>query len=148
MKKRLVYSLVAILLAFAVYFGLKPILFPTMAGEKDIQLTISVDAESGEVIVFDELVHTDALTLAELLNEVDEFYDELNIEYQGSATDAYGRMILAVNDYRTEDMASGPWWMINSSNNLDCVAAGYCNGVDLQSIYDQDAFVLNFTSSY
>ena len=75
MKKRLVYSLVAILLAFDVYFGLKPILFPTMVGEKDIQLTISVDAESGEVIVFDELVHTDALTLAELLNEVDEFYD-------------------------------------------------------------------------
>ena len=99
-------------------------------------------------ILFEESVQTDALTLGELIEEVDAFYEAISVEYSGSKTDAYGRMLLAINEHKTEDMSTGPWWLVESETNVDCVAAGYCNGIDLQSIYDQDHFELDFTSSY
>ena len=148
MKKNLVKALIALAFAVVVYFGLKPLLFPTMPGEKDIQLSIIVDDENGEITVFEETVHTDSETLGELLDEVDEFYDELSLSYSGEKTDAWGRMIISINDYATEDMSTGPWWLVNSSNNKDCAEAGFCNGIDLQSIYDQDSFELDFTTAY
>lgn len=127
------------------YLGLKPMLFPSMEGSKTINLKIVLEDES---IIFDSIIKTDALTLGELMEEVDEFYDDIHIEYTGSKTDAYGRMLLAINEHKTLDMSTGPWWLVESENNSDCLAAGYCNGVDLQSIYDRDHFTLNFTSSY
>jgi hypothetical protein len=148
MKKNIIRAIIALGLAVVVYFGLKPILFPTMAGSKSIDLTIVVDDENGGTQIFNETVHTDSETLGELLEEVDTFYDDLTIEYNGAKTDAWGRMIISINDNATLDMATGPWWMINSDNNKDCLEAGFCNGIDLQSIYDQDHFELDFTSSY
>lgn len=148
MKKNYIRAIIALALAAVVYFALKPIIFPTMPGEKDIQLSIVVDNENGDIIVFEETVHTDSETLGELLDEVDEFYDELSLDYSGEKTDAWGRMILSINEYATEDMSTGPWWLINSENNKDCLEAGFCNGIDLQSIYDQDSFELDFTSAY
>lgn len=127
------------------YFGLKPILFPRMEGSKTIELKIVLNDTD---ILFEESVQTDALTLGELIEEVDAFYEAISVEYSGSKTDAYGRMLLAINEHKTEDMSTGPWWLVESETNVDCVAAGYCNGIDLQSIYDLDAFTLNFTSSY
>lgn len=127
------------------YFGLKPLLFPSMEGSKTIELKMVLNDTD---ILFEESVQTDALTLGELIEEVDAFYEVISVEYSGSKTDAYGRMLLAINEHRTEDMSTGPWWLVESETNVDCVAAGYCNGIDLQSIYDLDAFTLNFTSSY
>ncbi len=127
------------------YFGLKPLLFPSMEGSKTIELKIVLNDTD---ILFEESVQTDALTLGELIEEVDAFYEAISVEYSGSKTDAYGRMLLAINEHKTEDMSTGPWWLVESETNVDCVAAGYCNGIDLQSIYDLDAFTLNFTSSY
>ena len=127
------------------YFGLKPLLFPSMEGSKTIELKIVLNDTD---ILFEESVQTDALTLGELIEEVDAFYEAISVEYSGSKTDAYGRMLLAINEHKTEDMSTGPWWLVESETNVDCVAAGYCNGIDLQSIYDQDHFELDFTSSY
>ncbi len=148
MKKNTLYALIALAVTTLIYGGVKPLLFPTMAGEKDIVLSIVVDDENGDIQVFNETVHTDSETLGALLEEVDAFYDDLALSYQGEKTDAWGRMILSINEYATEDMAMGPWWVINSDNNKDCIEAGFCNGIDLQSVYDQDHFELNFTSSY
>ncbi len=146
--KKLLSIITVILVAFGVYGVLKPIIFPTMTGEKTIELSIVVDDENGQIEVFSDLVHTDSETLGDLLDEVDEFYDELDFSYSGEKTDAWGRMILSINEYETLDMSTGPWWLINSDNNKDCAAAGFCNGIDLQSVYDQDHFELNFTSAY
>ncbi len=146
--KKFLSIITVLLVAFGAYGLLKPMIFPRMEGEKDIQLSIVVDTEEGETVVFENTVHTDSETLGDLLDEVDEFYDEIEITYSGEKTDTWGRMILSINEDITEDMTTGPWWLINSENNVDCLEAGFCNGIDLQSIYDQDNFELNFTSTY
>lgn len=143
--KKVWISLSVIAVIGLAYFGLKPLLFPSMEGSKTIELKIVLNDTD---ILFEESVQTDALTLGELIEEVDAFYEAISVEYSGSKTDAYGRMLLAINEHKTEDMSTGPWWLVESETNVDCVAAGYCNGIDLQSIYDLDAFTLNFTSSY
>jgi hypothetical protein len=143
--KKVWMSIAVLALVGMTYLGLKPILFPHMEGSKTIELKMVLNDTN---ILFEESVQTDALTLGELIEEVDSFYEEISVEYSGSKTDAYGRMLLAINENKTLDMSTGPWWLVESDNNVDCLAAGYCNGIDLQSIYDLDHFTLNFTSSY
>ena len=143
--KKVWMSIAVLALVGITYLGLKPILFPRMEGSKTIELKMVLDNTD---VLFEESVQTDALTLGELIEEVDAFYEEISVEYSGSKTDAYGRMLLAINEHKTLDMSTGPWWLVESDNNPDCLAAGYCNGIDLQSIYDLDHFTLNFTSSY
>lgn len=148
MKKNLIRIAVASILALVVFFGAKTLIFPTQVGSKEVELIVLVDQEVGEdLVVLDTTVRTDALTFGELLDEI-AADENILVQYAGAKTDTYGRYIVGIGQYVTTDSAVGPWWLINSDTNVDCTSAGFCNGIDLQSIYDQDVFTLNFSSSY
>ena len=72
----------------------------------------------------------------------------VDFELSGEKTDAFGRFIVGVDDYVTEDSAAGPWWLYDSETNPDCVSASYCSGIDQAPIYDKDLFTFTFTSSF
>lgn len=148
MKKKSIRIVLAVLIASGLFFGLKPLIFPTQEGSKSVELILTVDPQEGEdLVVLNKSYRTDALTLADLLEEVSK-EENITLQLAGSKTDSFGRYIVGIGQYITTDSANGPWWLINSETNQDCVSAGFCNGIDLQSIYDQDIFTLTFTSSY
>jgi len=97
-------------------------------------------------VIFDEMIHTDALTVGDLLDQLIQSKD-LTISFAGSKSDPYGRYIVGINGIISENSMSGPWWLYNSTTNATCVSAGYCNGIDQQAITDQDVFEFTFTSS-
>ena len=147
MKKKSIWIGSAIILSALLYVGLKPLLFPTQGGSKSVELTLTVDqAEGDDLIVLDKTYRTDAETLGDLLDEVSK-EENIAMQLAGAKTDSFGRYIVGIGQYVTTDSAVGPWWLINSTTNKECVEAGYCNGIDLQSVYDNDVFNLNFTST-
>lgn len=147
MKKKFISSLFVVVSAFILVIALKPILFPSVEGEKEIAIQFVIVEENENLVIFDEIIRTDALTLGELLDEVNDDFNQ-EITYAGEKSDQFGRYIVGIGDYTTEDSAVGPWWLIDSKSNQDCLDAGFCNGIDLQSVYDQDSFELKFTSSF
>lgn len=148
MKKTLIRISIAAVIAAIAFFGLKGTLFATQAGAKEIQLIITVDEPTGtDKVVYDAKTRTDAETLGEYLDEL-QADGKLELTLAGAKTDPYGRYIVGINGILTEDSAKGPWWLFNSSTNKDCVAAGYCAGIDMAPIYDQDLFTFTFTSTY
>lgn len=148
MKKNLIRISIASVLALALFWGAKTYLFPTQAGSKSVEVIVSVAQESGDpLVVLDTTVKTDALTFGDLLDEIST-KENIVVQYAGTKTDTYGRYITGIGQYVTTDSAKGPWWLIDSKTNKDCLSAGFCNGIDLQSVYDQDIFTLNFSSSY
>jgi len=116
-------------------------------GSKQIQIVVSIDENGTNKVIYDKTTRTDALKLGDLLDEL-VTANKLSIDLSGNKTDAYGRFILGIEDYKVTDMAKGPWWLYNSTTNPDCVAAGYCAGIDMAPIYDKDIFTFTFTSTY
>lgn len=111
-------------------------------GAKAIQIVIEDDKEN---VLLDKTIHTDALTLGDLLDEMIE--DKvLTITFEGNKTDTYGRFITIINDF--EAAQAGPWWIYSSDNNTECVAAGYCGGVDVNPIRDKDKFTFSLSMGY
>ena len=148
MKKNILRISIAALIAAIAFFGLKDSLFATQSGAKEIQLVITVDEPTGsDKVLYDAKTRTDAETLGELLDEL-ETDGKLDLNLAGAKSDPYGRYIVGINGVQTEDSAKGPWWLFNSTTNKDCVAAGYCAGIDMAPIYDQDLFTFTFTSTY
>ncbi|MEA5026799.1 MAG: hypothetical protein VB012_03980 [Erysipelotrichaceae bacterium] len=148
-KKTLFRILLAVLITIGLYFGYKAI-YPakTETGTKEVQLTILIKQEDDSLkTIFDQKVKTDAEVLADLLLELNA-NNTLSVTLSGSESDPYGRTLLAIDGYETTDWTNGPWWLYNSDNNPDCVAAGYCSGIDSCPIYDQDSFVFTFTDTY
>lgn len=120
---------------------------PGQAGEKTVTLVFNVDGDAGVETILDVTVRTDALMLGELLERVLS-EQGLRLVTSGSSNDPFGRFLIGVGDFETLDMSTGPWWMYDSTTNPDCVAAGYCAGIDLTPLYDQDLFTFTFSSSY
>jgi len=117
------------------------------AGSKSIEITMIIDNEDGPETIYEKTIRTDAEKLGDLLDEMVED-KKIEMETSGSKTDPYGRMIVSIEGYATTDFNAGPWWLISSSNNKDCVAAGFCSGIDLAPIYDKDEFTFLFSSSF
>lgn len=116
-------------------------------GSKAIRIVLMVDETTGSKTILDKTVRTDALTLGELLDQM-QTKKQLTLELKGNKSDPLGRYIVGINEYVTVDAAKGPWWLYNSITNKDCVSAKYCAGIDTAPIYDQDLFTFTFTSSF
>lgn len=148
MKKNLMRIGFASILAIGLFLVSKAYIFPSIIGNKEVQITITVEQENTDpLVVLEASYRTDAEFLGDLLEEIS---TEENIDFQfaGNKTDSFGRYIVGIGPYVTTDSAVGPWWLYNSSTNQSCITAGFCNGIDLQDIQDQDVFEFNFTSSY
>lgn len=142
--KHLIRVLVAVVVGVVLFVTVQTFTSPTpVEGEKQINIKIVI-SETQEVI-YQESVNTDAVYLSELLEEL-AAQDYFTLTFSGSKNDAYGRFLLGINEHITQDVSVGPWWMVYSDNNQDCVSAGYCLGVDMALIYDLDEFVLEFSN--
>jgi hypothetical protein len=104
-------------------------------GAKAVTIVIKDDQDT---VLFDEVVHTDAETLGELLDELAE--DKvITLELAGEKSDSFGRYIVSMFDKMGG--TNGPWWLFESETNPTCVSQGFCNGIDKNPIQDQDEFV-------
>lgn len=111
-------------------------------GSKAIQIVIQDDQKT---ILFDKTVRTDVETLGDLLDEM--ISNQLfEITFEGNKSDLYGRFIVQINDVKAN--AAGPWWVYESANNTECVAAGYCGGIDMNPIHDADEFIFKLSMGY
>ena len=117
-------------------------------GLKEIHVIVYVPSNDSQLnqTLFDQTVHTDALTVGDLLDQL-VLNKDLTVSFAGNKTDPYGRYIVGINGVISENSMSGPWWLYNSTTNSTCVSAGYCNGIDQQAITDQDVFEFTFTSN-
>ena len=148
-KKTFLKIALALIIAIGLVFAVKA-LFPTQieVGEKTIQITVLVQHDDGSMkTIFDQSVKTDAEYLADLLLELND-NSVLSVTLAGEATDPYGRSLIAINNIEITNWEAGPWWLYNSDNNPDCVAVGYCSGIDSCPVYDGDVFVFSYTSTY
>lgn len=143
MKKKNVIKIgIALVLAVVAIMAVKSLTKPTtVKGSKEVQLIVSAE----NTILFNESLNTDAELLGQLLDEcvdnkkLDIVFDDSNLAVYGS------RMIMGINQYNS-DPVSGPWWMVYSDTNPDALKAGFCTGIDQQTIYDKDIFELKFES--
>ncbi len=143
MKKILVRVFSAVLVGILLFVGIQHFIQPnTEEGAKSITIQVVIIEESEEII-FDETINTDALYLAEVLEELEQ-NQLILVHLGGSKDDQYGRFLVGFNDYKTTDMSVGPWWGYSSETNQDCLDAGFCSGVDMAPVYDQDVFVFTF----
>ncbi len=117
------------------------------AGSKAIRIVLSVDEATGKKTILDKTVRTDALTLGELLDQM-QTKNLLKLNLAGNKSDQLGRYVVGINEFVTTDAAKGPWWLYNSLTNKECVSAKYCAGIDAAPIYDKDLFTFTFTSSF
>ena len=111
-------------------------------GAKAIQIVIQDDQQN---VLFDKVIHTDAETLGDLLDEM--VADKVvTITFEGNKTDVYGRYITEIKGLKSD--SDGPWWIYGSDNNTECVAAGYCGGIDVNPIRDKDKFTFFLGMGY
>jgi hypothetical protein len=120
---------------------------PGQVGEKSVKLVFNVDVDGVSETVMEFESNTDILMLGELLDTVLTGND-IAFVTSGSKSDPFGRFILQIGEYETKDMSTGPWWLFDSSTNEDCLSAGYCPGIDLTPLYDEDIFIFTFSSNY
>ncbi|HZJ87334.1 MAG TPA: hypothetical protein VFC75_03830 [Erysipelothrix sp.] len=140
MKKFIKVTLPIIVLV-ALFFGVKHLNKPAESdgSKKDVTINISVSEDDDLETLFNLHFETEeALTLGDLIDEING--ETVNFELDGDKASEFGRFIAGINEYKTEDMDKGPWWMLYSDNNKDCLEAGFCSGIDSQLIYDEDIF--------
>jgi hypothetical protein len=111
-------------------------------GSKSIQIVIQDDKQ---VVLFDKTVKTDAETLGDLLDEMI-LEQRISIVFSGNKSDLYGRFITKINELEAKE--AGPWWVYASTNNTECVSAGYCGGIDMNPIHDKDIFTFSLSMGY
>lgn len=103
-------------------------------GAKQITIKVVTDSKNES---FD--LHTDALTLSEVLKEA----DELQVVMEEGGT--YGDFVTSMLGEAQND--KGPWWIYSSENNQDCKNAdGFCPAVNQVHVQDQDVFEFKLTS--
>ena len=148
-KKNITRILIVLIVAGAAVFAVRHFTTPKVEeGAKTVEVRIEVEKESGGTELIDSFyLTTSAETVAELLETIDAAGMH-KITLSGSKDDVYGRTLIGIDDYVMPDWTSGPWWLYNSETNETCVAAGYCDGIDLNPIYDGDVFTFRFTSTY
>ena len=137
MKKKLIRIMIALALSFITLLTIKKITAPkTIKGDKIVEIVVlDLDRKT----IFDQSFETNSELLGELLDEINQ--DEY-LEFTFSDS-GYGRMIMGINNLISDPIV-GPWWIINSNTNPDAINQGYCNGIDTQTIYNNDVFELSF----
>lgn len=140
MKNKIFKVLVAASLLLLVVFGYQLVNKSKVEkGSKSITITaIDQRIDPPVYLIESKEFNTNALYLGELLDEINQ--QEQTFSFTGNKTDMYGRMLVAIKDIK-QDLSANHYWMYESSNNVECKAAGFCSGVDQLPIYDQDVFV-------
>lgn len=124
-------SLLVLVTAFFIYNNYKD--SQTNADIKTVEIWIEEE---------DYKYETNALTLGELIDEVNE--KDFTIVLEGDKDDQYGRFISAIND-QVNDEAKGVFWLYTSTTNSTC-QGGYCDGIDLLALEDGDVFYFTYDS--
>lgn len=141
LKKTLKYTLpvlVAVLVLGGVYLASRP---ETVEGQKTLELNFYDNREGDKKEVISSTVklvdQDNALFLGDAIDNINDKHEDITILLEGSD---FGRFILGVNDLKTENMEKGPWWGYTSENNAQCLAEGFCTGIDSLAIFDGDVF--------
>ena len=79
----------------------------------------------------------DELTLGEVFDAING--KKLEMVLEGDKNSEWGRYILSINEY-VSNGKTAPFWFINSETNSECLALGFCNGLDSQGLEDNDIF--------
>lgn len=95
----------------------------------------NLDEES----TYNEAIKTNAETLGELIDEVNE--QKLKFNLSGDKDSEFGRYIETIEDVENK---SG-FWVYESENNKMCLAEAFCPGIDALVIEDKDKFEFTIT---
>jgi hypothetical protein len=143
MKKTLFRVFGAVLVGILLFVGVNHFIQPNVEeGAKSVTVQVIIIDGVSETI-FDETINTDALFLSQVLEEIEQ-NQLITVHFGGSKDDQFGRFLVGFDDYVTEDMSIGPWWGYTSDTNQDCLSAGFCSGVDMAPVYDEDVFIFTF----
>lgn len=135
-SKTIKQVLIAALIFLSLYFGFKQFNKPkVVVGDKEITIII-LDKEDNKV--FDEKINTDAELLGDLIDEINN--DKEIFKLAGSKSDEFGRFVESIT---LVEMADGEFWVYDSSNNTVCKAEGFCPGIDLLAIENNNDFTFN-----
>lgn len=111
---------------------------------------VTYGTKTVSIEVIDERTQTTLVDQTEFKTKADYLgvlMDELNsngkivFTLTGKKTDVYGRMLIGIGDVK-HDPKNNQYWSITSTNNKECIKAGYCTGVDLLPIHNGDEFIL------
>ena len=117
---------------------------------KEVTLTFKIDLaddkqDIGELKV-SSTDENELLTLGDVIDKVNNSDVNYKFILNGDKNSEYGRFLEAINDM-IPDPSKNQYWSIISRTNQDCLAAdGYCNGLDIQPVLDQDVFDFILTS--
>lgn len=140
--KKTIKLLLPLLVVAMVYMAINKPKKAEAPTEKNINLNFKVKVEdSYEEIKSLEYLVSDEETLGEVFDKING--KELDITLKGDKDSEWGRYILGVADHISNEV-SAPYWLINSTTNSECLSLGFCNGLDKQSLEDQDIFDIIF----
>lgn len=136
MKKKIIYSIIALAVLAAVLFGYnRYIQSQTIQGSK----TLTIEIKANDEILFQEEVSTDALFLREVVLEL-VAQNRIKLDYEDGQFGMYIKA-LGKDQLVSEDPAKGLYWVYESPNNKQCVAASFCDAADQLAIEDQDHII-------
>ena len=135
MKKKIVYSIIAILVLIAGVFTYNYFTNREVnVGDKKIEVIIKNQDE----LIYQSTVDTDTTTLKDLVLELIED-KEIVVDYENGP---YGMYVKAMgkDELISENQSEGLFWVYESPNNIQCKEAGFCDVMDNLVIDDQDSF--------
>lgn len=128
---------VLVLLGVGVKVGLDS---RVVEGRKTVEIVFIAEEEE----FFNEKITGDDFeVVGDVLTKI-EGDGQLSFVFEGEEDSEWGRFITGVEDFVTEDMATGPWWLYDSPNNELVLEAGFPEGIDLQPVFDGDTFIFTF----
>lgn len=143
-KNKKIGIVLGIVLILGAVFFLSTNILTGEKGSKEIKITI-VNVVEDKTIIENKSFKTDKDTLGDFLVErKDEF--KANI----SEDDSYGRYIIGLYGYDTEDVSKGPWWLYSytsKSQNID-FKVGEAPGIDQIKLNDGDTFRFEFKDTF
>lgn len=111
----------------------------TQVGSKEITIEVLDRRDTQEkVIMAATKYHTEAEYLGDLIDEINQ--QNLTFTLSGNKSDSFGRMLTSIKGV-DQNTTNNQYWMYESTNNVECVSAGFCSAIDKLPIYDQDHFV-------
>lgn len=112
-------------------------------GNDDLKnITITINDEGTQI--YSETVKTKAKMLGELLSEM---HEEKKIKIKYEKFELVNLIIgLGVEKLIEANESEGKYWLYDSKNNKECLAATYCDGVDILVIEDIDKFEFSYGS--
>ncbi len=131
-SKKIVTLLIALLVVLAGAFAIIFFVFRSKAEEGAKQLTLVVIDNNQEQKTYEW--RTDAKYLLPALQELKDFSID-------GADSEYGMMVETVNGLRADYNLDGAYWAIYVND-------AWCDyGVDMQPVYDQDVFKIEYTDA-